>query len=406
MSNEKLISDLISEVLAQMKCENHSFATIADYRRIYDKFGVFCRDIQEIHFTYNSGRMFLESVELQHPEYDHGRRMLYERAIRRLKCALEGVAWKPMYHPNQEIPSSCFDEILEQYSYYLMQHRGTTEYRRTQLHNVSRFFCRLEKHGVKQMERMTAGHIYDIFSDWEYSVRTRRDICAFLKYAYIYKLIPVNLTVMVPTAKRHYAIPSVYTPEEVEKMLASVDRDTKIGKRNYAILLLAARLGLRASDIAALTFDSLKSETIEFVQAKTKRKQSLVFLPEVKTTIYDYVSNGRPQSTLQEIFLDKGGYDAISARNIGGIARAAFAKAEVNCKNRRSGSHALRASLATALLAEGNSYFVIQKLLDHVDVQTSKSYAKADVAQLRICALPVPEPTGNFKSLLKPRNPV
>ena len=73
----------------------------------------------------------------------------------------------------------------------------------------------------------------------------------------------------------------------------------------------------------------------------------------------------------------------------------------VNCKNRKSGSHALRASLATALLSEGNDYHTIQKVLGHRDIESTKVYAKAEVEQLRTNALPVLAPTGAFASLLR-----
>lgn len=401
MSSERMVSDLVSEVLIQMENENHSSVTIAGYRRIYEKFCVYCRDISISYFSEQSGQMFLEAVKLQHPEYSHSHRLLYERAIRRLKCALDGIAWMPMYHPNQELADSCFGTILDQYSCYLTQLSCSPKYHRTQIQSVARFLSHVENCGVNQLEHLTTECIYDIFINWEHSTRARRDICFFLKYAYIYKIVDTNLAAIVPTTKRHYAIPSVYTPEEVEMVLASVDRNKATGKRDYAILLLAARLGIRRSDIAALTFDSLRADTIMFTQTKTKSKQTLVFLPEVRVAINDYVNNSRPKSSYQEIFLDKGGYHPISAGNVSGIVHSAFVRSGVNCKSRRSGSHSLRASLATALLAEGNSYFTVQKLLGHANVQTSKAYAKADAEQLRICALPTPAPTGNFKTLLR-----
>jgi len=401
MSNKKMISDLVSEVLTRMEGENHSRLTIADYRRIYDKFAAFCCDIPTRYFSNESGQMFLETVKLQHPGYDRHRLLLYERAILRLKCIEENVVWKPNQHKKAELCSSCFGMVLEAYSNYLQQNACSEKYSHSQLLAVSKFLQRVENHGIIQLKILTAKHIYDIFVDWEYSIRTRRDICAFLKYAYIYKIISTNLAAIVPAKKRHYAIPSVYTPEEIEKILATVDRNTATGKRNYAIMLLAARLGIRRSDIAALTFDSLKSNEIVFVQTKTKRRQSLPFLPEIKAAIDDYINNSRPKSSFREIFLDKGGYGPISAGNVSDITRRVFVRSGVDCKNRRIGPHALRASLATALLAEGNSYFTVQKVLDHANVQTSKSYAKADIEQLCGCALPVPAPRGNFKALLQ-----
>ena len=149
-----------------------------------------------------------------------------------------------------------------------------------------------------------------------------------------------------------------------------------------------------------MTFDCLHTETIEIVQVKTKRKLILPLLNEIKLAIDDYVKNSRPKSNDQHIFLNKGGYGSVSPQNVGAIAHRAFACAAINCKNKRSGSHTLRASLATALLREGNDYFTIQKILDHADIQTTKSYVKADVEQLRINALSVPAPSGNFEKAL------
>jgi integrase len=169
----------------------------------------------------------------------------------------------------------------------------------------------------------------------------------------------------VPSVVRHKTIPSVYSPEEIEQLLASVNRDDESGKRDYAIILIAARLGLRASDIAALTFDCLRLEkgTVEIVQKKTNTPHIVPLTDEVKTAIFDYVDNARPKSDERRIFLNLRGYGTPMPASIGGIVHKAFIRSGVDCKDRRSCSHALRASLATALLAEGNDYYTVQSAL-------------------------------------------
>jgi site-specific recombinase XerD len=205
----------------------------------------------------------------------------------------------------------------------------------------------------------------------------------------------------MPSIVRHHCVPSVYSPEEVEQLLASIDRETAIGKRNYAIILIAARLGLRTSDIVNLKFENIKKERIEIIQFKTKQPLTTVFTDEIKDAISDYVDNGRPQVSEPHIFLHKGGYGAISTGAVRRITQRAFAKSGIICGNRKTGLHSLRASLATALLSEGNDYPTIQKVLGQEHIQSTRFYAKADIEQLRAHAISVPPPTGNFAALLR-----
>lgn len=181
-----------------------------------------------------------------------------------------------------------------------------------------------------------------------------------------------------------------------------MDRSSKTGKRNYAIMVIAARLGLRASDIAGLTFDSINeiSATVKVTQRKTGEPLTLPLLDEVKEALHDYLDNARPAQDDCHIFLKTRGKGPMSPANIGKVVELAFNASGVDCGTRRRGSHSLRASLATALLEEGNGYHTIKQVLGHSDVQSTKSYVKASVECLRTNALPVPKPAGNFMRLL------
>lgn len=107
-----------------------------------------------------------------------------------------------------------------------------------------------------------------------------------------------NLSICVPSVKnsRQQKIPAIFSETEVEKILASFDRENPIGKRNYAIFLLAARLGLRSCDIKALQFSYInwKEKTISFAQRKTKKRLSLPLPDDVGWAIIDYLKNGQP----------------------------------------------------------------------------------------------------------------
>lgn len=100
-------------------------------------------------------------------------------------------------------------------------------------------------------------------------------------------------------------IPLVYTKDEVQQLLNGIDRTGPTGKRNYALILLAARLGIRASDICGLKLDNLKwqTNTIEFIVKKTGVSTVLPLLNEVGEAIIDYIKNGRPLSKDNHVFL-------------------------------------------------------------------------------------------------------
>lgn len=129
----------------------------------------------------------------------------------------------------------------------------------------------------------------------------------FLKYLYQKNYIEENLSVVFEKIKTNKSVklPSYYTKEEIKRIENSVDRSGRVGKRNYAVILLASRLGIRASDIANLKLSNIDwdNNQIRFTQIKTKRHISLPLLAEVGNAIVDYVLHGRPETNIRNVFL-------------------------------------------------------------------------------------------------------
>jgi site-specific recombinase XerD len=138
------------------------------------------------------------------------------------------------------------------------------------------------------------------------------------------------------------------------------------------------------------------------VQSKTDEPISLPLLPEVREALTDYIENARPDHDCSQIFLKipQPHTGPLSPVAFASIVRRLFNRAPFDNKGRRWGPHALRSSLATALLDEGNDYPTIQKALGHRSQNEAKSYVKVDVEHLRPFALAVPEPTTAFHDLL------
>lgn len=182
-------------------------------------------------------------------------------------------------------------------------------------------------------------------------------------------------------------------------MIDSIDRSRPCGKRNYAIVLLAARLGLRASDIVGLKFENLfwEQSTISLCQYKTGRQLQLPLLGEVGEAIIDYLKYGRPLSNDPYVFLT--GVSPFGRMHSSGVTNAvnhAFIASGVNIGHRHHGSHALRHTLASLLLEQSTAMPVITEVLGHENSASTKYYLRIDLTSMKQCMLDTPPVSDDF----------
>jgi integrase/recombinase XerD len=189
------------------------------------------------------------------------------------------------------------------------------------------------------------------------------------------------------------ALPRYLQPEEVERVIASCSPTSPSGKRDRAILLLLARLGLRAGDIVELRVDDIdwKGAWIS-VCGKGRRLTKLPLTQEVGRAIVDYLKEGRPPAETDILFLRSraplrafASHAAISV-----IVERAMRRAGVICPS-RGAAHVLRHSVATSMLRHGASLQDIAAVLRHRSIETTQIYAKVDIAMLQEIAQPWPE---------------
>ena len=233
----------------------------------------------------------------------------------------------------------------------------------------------------------------------EYSVITRHLIILktnqFFKYLYVNQILPVDYSKIIPKDKyvRQPKLPSYYSPEEVEQIINCIDRSNPNGKRDYAMVLFVARIGLRCSDIANLKFTNILWERrlISLKQQKTKEPVELPLFTEIGNAVIDYLKHGRPQSNLPYIFLRHlPPYDNVCNNLLYGIIKKYMNLSEIKYDERRHGPHALRHSLATNLLKKKVSLPVISSVLGHTCSESTMFYLRVDTNSLRKCALEVP----------------
>ena len=171
-------------------------------------------------------------------------------------------------------------------------------------------------------------------------------------------------------------------------------------------MLLASRLGLRSGDIAALTFDTINYDAglIRITQQKTGMRIEVPLLPEIKEAIASYVSEERPVSDSPYIFLTpRAPYQHISAKAIGKRVAKALGRTGIDIGSRKCGAHSLRASLASSMVNDGIPYEAVRKTLGHLDLNSTKCYARLDLEQLRPYTLSPPEASGFFLEFLMGR---
>ena len=186
-------------------------------------------------------------------------------------------------------------------------------------------------------------------------------------------------------------LPLSLGPEQVEALLDSCDQDTALGQRDYAILLLLARLGLRAGEVVALTLDDLDWDTgTLIVHGKGKRQERLPLPEDVGEAVANYLRGSRPHCATRRVFIrlqaPHRGFSSSAA--IDDVVRRALERTGLNPEQK--GAHLLRHSLATRLLGSGASLEQIAQLLRHAHPQTTEIYAKVDLQALRALAQPWP----------------
>lgn len=212
-------------------------------------------------------------------------------------------------------------------------------------------------------------------------------------YAYQNKHCERSFAAGIPHVKnlRQQKLPCTFTDDEIQKVLQSIDRSNPIGKRNYAIFLVAARLGLRSSDIMALEFSNIDwdNRSISIVQQKTRHSLTLPLPDDVGWAVIDYLKHGRPVSDVNTVFISHlPPYHRLNTlcNLIPKQLRKAGIKSPIN---KRTGMHAFRHSLATRMLEKEVPLSVISQTLGHADISSTEIYIRVSLRQLSKCGLEV-----------------
>jgi site-specific recombinase XerD len=290
-----------------------------------------------------------------------------------------------------------FSPILRQYLQFVREHRGLSpKTLRKYAQKLSTFAQYLEGTGVTELGCIAPEQIRDFYEDVGHGKPRRSYGCTlrvFFRWAAIQGWLSNSLCDAVPRPRQYRDInlPDIISEADVNRILRAVDQSSALGRRDYAILLLAARYGLRPSDIRGLALDDIdwRNARIDLRQVKTGRPLTLPLLPEVAEALCAYLREGRPATSNRTIFVrHRAPFESFSTENnLVANMRGALLRAGLAKRPGRRGLYLFRHTLATRLLASGQPLKTIADVLGHASTHTTYGYTRVNLVALRAVAI-------------------
>ena len=331
--------------------------------------------------------------------------LMQKTAINRLADFLEGCEFKRRVRYIKKECPRCFRKEFDLYVGELksrgLRASSITRYSKLCIEGLSL----IRGFGVKAIPDIKPKHItkaFEAISDKPTFITACGNL---LKYLYSAGFHEKDLSFFIPKIKKPQQIPSVYSRDEVNRMIAAIDKTTSIGKRDYAVFLLALRLGIRRGDISNLKLADIDfvGKRIRFVQEKTRVPQNLLLPDDVGAAIAEYIKTARPETRLPYVFLTvKAPVSRLRGVNLYKAVNKYITKAGIGNDGRKRGPRSMRMTLASELISEKTPYGVVKHILGQESPESTRHYIKFDIETLRACAIAVPEPIGLLAERLNP----
>ena len=378
MKQKLKIHEIMPRILTDLKQKNYCDQTIDRYRHCYNgllrfiegkKIEYYSTSVAIDYIRYKFG-ITISGLYGQHPSRVHstirGLQVLSDYSEHGLRVIKKRPCKKPFECP--DVFKKDFALFKNACKARKCARMGMTSV----LSALQKFLLFLQVEGVNSSTEINNGYIIKfLVSHKEYSLRHNANVISilrnYLKFLYHDGIVMSDLSNCLPSVRimRNSFIPAVWEQENVKKLLESIDRQNPKGKRDYAILLLVSRLGLRAGDIRSLTLSNLNwnRKEISITMQKTKQPLELPLLDDVGWAIIDYLKNGRPYSISDYVFIrHKAPYDGFADHNsFHKMLVRHLNKANIQMGDQKHGLHSLRSTLARVLLEQGTPLPVISE---------------------------------------------
>ena len=398
------VANLCNELEKQLEKLQYSEDSMRRYRKVFREFAEYTGDC---YYSQSKGTDFLLWKFNQLGGFvtsgEHSKNeMYYFRVIRSLAEYFNfGTIFRRNDYHGEIVWPIPFKDATESFLRFEVEQGCSKSYYRRGRDIIKDLILFLDSAGVHDLSGITPGLISRFIETMvglaPATIAERLSaLRQYLRYTFIHGYIdkPIETYLPHPPQRLRTKLPTVWSEEQIEQLITSMDITTSVGKRDYAILLLAARLGLRIGDILSLTLNSIdwENKIITIIQNKTREPLSLPLPDDVGWAIIDYLKSGRPVTDYPNIFVTHNApykgvpFQSTLRHNITKALKRAGISID---KSKHYGWHSLRHSLATNLLQNDVSVSTISDILGHSDPQVAKHYLRVDMKGLRKCSLDV-----------------
>jgi integrase len=395
------LTNLVDAVTKELKAMGYKRRTLQMYR-CYG-FSPIMRYYESIARKRYSEEITAEYVAITQDEAAAGRindtkrRTIRKTAALLAEYAKDGkIVWRALANTDVRQLTEPYTQYLENYAHELMERGYQTTTIRGQKPIVKHFLHYLEDRGISEMPQVSQEDILAYLPVIAEKYARSGDILSilrlFLSFMYTENVLNADFVPLlkVSAAKRRKYYHG-FTKHEANEILSAADRETPCGKRNYAIIMLAARTGLRAIDVLGIRFGDIdwQSRELRIVQHKTDKALSLPLDISVCNAIADYILNGRPVCDSPHIFLrDRRPYRKLESWSGHAIVKSTAAKAGITWSaDEHKGFHSFRRSLGNWMLEAEIPLSTISEILGHAKSDSTKPYIMTHHSKLGMCPL-------------------
>jgi integrase/recombinase XerD len=393
---QRLLDDQIEPFLQHLRDAGYAERTLRKKRTVARAFAQWANRKGIALIDLNDGHV--DTFVQRLPRAGESRQQFELASVRLFLGYLRGAAGRQF--PAVQAPVSSTASLIQQYENHLRKDRGLAENSlRVYLPLIQTLLAsKLAGTGFPQSLKALTIRDFVIAQTRDRSAEYIRLLAtalrSFCRFLFLSGHLPVDLSPSVPRVckYRQSTPPAFLAPEEVTRALAALDRSTPRGRRDYAILLLLARLGLRAGEIVSLELDDVSWRTAEIVvRGKGRTIERLPLLQDIGEALAAYLRKDRGVSKSRRIFLrmwaPRIGLTGPAA--VGHIVRLALARAGI-CRSGRGAAHLFRHGLATRMIRHGASLPEIAEVLRHRSQMTTSGYTQVAFEALREVAQPWP----------------
>lgn len=403
MIKKKSLAELINDVEKEMLRLGYTKGSLQFYRRRWRMLLKFAQERGETYYSERLGMDFLEKhFHILEKDLDLKFSQAEAQEVRVIRMVgdfqLHHTILRRYYKHKEILTAPYFLEISKRFKSYCV---GKAYSKVTTDHYVkqsARFMDYLASQHVTGCTLINQELIHAYIKTLAgYTYKTvEQNICsmrAFFRFLLENGEVQTDFAAKTPMvqARKQTRIPSVWTSEELKQLIAAIDRGSPKGKRDYAIILLACRLGMRCTDIKQLKMENFRWEekNMVFIQSKTKNPLSLPLTAEVGWAVIDYLQYGRPKIDSPYVFVKHmAPFGPFSeGDHLNQMIKTYMELAHLPTLKKRRGMHSLRHTMASMLLEQETPLSTISDILGHVDTDSTAVYLKVGMKQLRECAL-------------------